>query len=111
MEQVPVFKETLELEDVLDLPPRKKGKEPERYPKLVCENCGHHNQLHFSPKNDEFSLIDIRCANCKEFAYYQNYWRDYQMKDFRIFIFHGWIRDLVKTGKISLLNILSLKKV
>lgn len=101
------FKEKLTLEDVFDLElaPKKKS---DTYPKLVCENCGHHNQLNFAPNKDGVGLATVRCKQCLDFAYYTHYWQDIQIKDFRIFIFHSWIRELVKSSNITLANILSV---
>lgn len=95
--EAPEFKETLTLEDVLEVP-RTYKKQPATYPKLACENCGYHNQLNFVPKKDWGKLIDVVCQNCKEMAYWSYYWKEWEMGSLLFFMAQGQFRELIKQG-------------
>jgi len=105
LEEPVEFKETLTLDDVLDLPVLPKKKEGEQYPKLRCENCGHYNQLDFWPKDEWARLMGVDCQKCRQPAYYSYYLKNFEANDLRLLLPTAWLRDLIKTGKATLLQL------
>ena len=112
VEKKPEFSKKLTLEEVLEIPAFEPPIRPlHRFPRLVCENCGHHNQLHFDPIEDPGQLASVNCSKCKESAYFQFYWGQNEvgrLQDFIFFMRHAWLRELIKLGKQTFLNLKKL---
>lgn len=83
-----------DLEQVIPAPKK------ECYPFLICEVCGHFNQLHFSALKEPGLLEGVVCEQCHHFAYYSHYWKNYDLLDH--FMTYSFLRDFIKQGKMNL---------
>ncbi len=53
----------------------------DEYPRAICENCGHLNQLDFDPRHYGTLLIHYICKGCKEYGHWTHYYTMKEMVD------------------------------
>jgi hypothetical protein len=79
--------------------------ESPNYPKLICENCLHVNQLDFDPRKKTALLDRFLCSECLENAYWTNYYRPGELAVPANFGLRSFERELVRTGLVRLIDL------
>ena len=92
--------------EVAPVKTRKKKYADDR-PELVCENCSHQIRLDFSPFCFPERLWDVRCPFCGELAYWPNWFKEWVLIDWRVFMVCSWMRAQIKCGNMTLKYILA----